>query len=213
MPTSYSSQSSPQYIERNVVTERSRGPHPLGVKNDQFTGKKRSIGRRIFGTLTRLTIAVLIGVGATLAWQYHGDEAKEMVRTWAPSLAWLLPVSTTSTEGQGSTAATSAELVQQIKPLTLDVAIVRHSLEQLATKIEQLGVKQEQMAQTIATLQALEQDISQKMASTPQSRAVSPRKPSQSTAQSSAMQSSSMTPPPPSASPSRLIDGPAQSAR
>ncbi|MGB8894076.1 MAG: hypothetical protein WCD13_07165, partial [Pseudolabrys sp.] len=78
---------------------------------------------------------------------------KEMVRTWAPSLAWLLPTST-STEGQESTAATSAELVQQFKPVALDLAIVRHSLEQLATKIEQLGIKQEQMAQNIATLRA-----------------------------------------------------------
>ena len=183
MPTSYSSQSSPQYFERDVVTERSHGPHPLGVKNDQFTGKKRSIGRRIFGTLTRLTIAVLIGVGATWAWQYHGDEAKEMVRTWAPSLAWLLPTST-STEGQESTAATSAELVQQIKPLTVDLAIVRHSLEQLATKIEQLGIKQEQMAQNIATLRA--NFLFDRLLS---SRAVAPRKPPQPAAQSLATQS------------------------
>ena len=193
MPTSYSSQSSPQYFERDVVTERSHGPHPLGVKNDQFTGKKRSIGRRIFGTLTRLTIAVLIGVGATWAWQYHGDEAKEMVRTWAPSLAWLLPTST-STEGQESTAATSAEMVQQIKPLTLDLAIVRHSLEQLATKIEQLAAKQDQMAQNIATLQLVEQEISKKLSS----RAAAPRKPPQPAAQSLATQSSPvpLAPPP-----------------
>ena len=181
MPTSYSSQ--PQYFERDVVTERSHGPHPLGVKNDQFTGKKRSIGRRIFGTLTRLTIAVLIGVGATWAWQYHGDEAKEMVRTWAPSLAWLLPTST-STEGQESTAATSAELVQQFKPVALDLAIVRHSLEQLATKIEQLGIKQEQMAQNIATLRA--NFLFDRLLL---SRAVAPRKPPQPAAQSSATQS------------------------
>jgi hypothetical protein len=138
-----------------------------------------------------------------------------MVRTWAPSLAWLLPASTTkSPDGQAFAAATSAALVQQLKPLTLDLAIVRHSLEQLAAKMEQLAAKQEQMVQNIATLQAVEQDIGQKMSSPPQSRTVSSRKPPQPTAQSSAMQSSSVTPPPPSSGPPlRLLDGPAQSAR
>jgi hypothetical protein len=124
------------------------------VKNDQFTSEKRSIGKRIFRSLARLFIAVLVGVGVTLAWQSHGDEAKEMVGTWAPSLARLLPVSMTKStpDGQRSAGATSTELVQQIKPVALDLAIVRYSLDQLAAKIEQLAAKQEQMVQNIATL-------------------------------------------------------------
>jgi hypothetical protein len=50
--------------------------------------------------------AVLIGAGATLAWQSYGDEAMKMVRTEAPSLAWLLPVSAAKPppDDQGSTA-------------------------------------------------------------------------------------------------------------
>jgi hypothetical protein len=216
MPMS-SSQSPTHYHEHDVVQEWPRGPRPSGVKNDQFTSERRSIGRRILRTLVRLFIAVLIGVGVTLAWQSHGDEAKQMVRNWAPSLAWLLPVSTTKlpADGQGSAAATSAELVQQFKPVALDLAIVRHSLEQLAAKLEQLAAKQEQMVQNIATLQAVEQDISQKMSSTPsQSRAVPPRKLPQPTAQSSATQSSSEpSPPPPAGQPVRLLNGAAQSAR
>jgi hypothetical protein len=212
----HSSQSSLHHHERDVVQEWPRVPRPSGVKNDPFTRAKRSIGRRIFRTVTRFFIAILIGVGVTLAWQSHGDEAKEMVSTWAPSLAWLLPVSATKTppEAQGSATATSAELVQQLKPVTLDLAIVRHSLEQLSAKIEQVAAKQEQMAQNIATLQAAEQDISQKMSSPPQPRTVSPRKPPQPTTQSSATQSSSAPPPPPSSGPPlRLLDGPTQSAR
>jgi hypothetical protein len=203
-------QSPTHHPGHDVVPEWPRGPRLSSAKNDQFTSKKRSIGKRIFYALARLFIAVLIGVGVTLAWQSHGDEAKEMVRTWAPSLDWLLPVSTTKSvaDRQGSSAATSAELVQQFKPVALDLAIVRHSLEQLAAKIDQLAAKQEQMIQTVATLQVVEQDISQKMSSPPRSHVVSPRKPSQSTVQSSAMQPSSTTPPPP-----RLLDGPAQSTR
>ena len=214
MPMS-SSQSPPQYRERDVVHEWPHGPRPSAVENDHAS-KRRSIGRRIVRALASFFIAVFIGVGVTLAWQSHGDEAKEMVRTWAPSLAWLLPVSTTTSppDGQGSAAATSAELVQQLKPVTLDLAIVRHSLEQLAATIEQLAAKQEQMAQSIATLQAVEQDINQKMSSPPQSRAAAPRKPLQPTARSSATQSSSEPPPPPPAGqPVHLPNGAAQSAR
>ena len=161
------SQSPTHYHENDVVPGWPRGPRPSSVKNDQVTSEKRSIGRRIFRSVARLFIAVLVGVGVTLAWQSHGGEAKEMIRTWAPSLAWLLPVSMTKSapDGQRSAAATSTELVQQIKPVALDLAIVRYSLEQLAAKIEQLAAKQEQMAQNIATLQAAEQDIIQKMSS------------------------------------------------
>jgi TolA-binding protein len=207
-----SSQSPPLYLDHDVVREWPRERRRPGAKNDQFKSKRRPIGRRIVRTLTRLFIAILIGVGATLAWRSYGDEAREMVRTWTPSLAWLLPVSATKSpsDDQGSAAATSAELVQQLKPLTLDLAIVRQSLEQLAAKIEQLGLRQEQIVQDIATLQAVEQDIAQKASSSPQARAASPRKPLQPTAQSS----SSVPPqPPPSGPPLRLIDGPAQPAR
>ncbi len=100
-----------------------------------------------------------MGVGGTLAWQ-HGDEVAEFVRTWAPSLGWLLPVSTTKAPGP---AVTSAELQQQLKPMAIDLALVRRSEEQLATNQDQLAHKQDQMAQAIATLQAAEQDISQKI--------------------------------------------------
>jgi len=129
--------------------------------------KRPSISREIFRALIRLFIGVLIGVSAALAWQSYGDEARKLVRTWAPSLAWLLPVSTLESPPDGQVSAqdaalpqsapvtqkpapavTSSESVQQLEPITRDLAAVRSSLEQLA-------VKQEQMAQNIATLQAV----------------------------------------------------------
>jgi outer membrane murein-binding lipoprotein Lpp len=156
--------------------------------------------------LARFFIAVLIGVGATLAWQSYSDEAMEMVRTEAPSLAWLLPVSTAKRlpDGQTSAAAVvpSSGLVQQLKPMAVDLAIVRRSVEQLATTVEQLAAKQDQLAAKqdqmshIATLKSVEPP--------PQSRAVPPRKPPQPTAQSSATQSPSVpAPPPPTGQPLR----------
>jgi hypothetical protein len=76
MPTSHSSQSVPQYYEREVVTEWNRGPRPSSVTSDQLTSKMQSIGNRVFG---RLFMAVLIAVGAALAWQFHGDDAKAQI--------------------------------------------------------------------------------------------------------------------------------------
>jgi outer membrane murein-binding lipoprotein Lpp len=138
----------------------------------------------------------LIGIGVTLAWQSYGDEAMQMVGTKAPSLAWLLPVSTEKPAGQWSNAAaaSSPQLAQQlevglVQQVMLGLVTVRHNVEQVAIKVDQLAAKQEQladkqdqMAQNIATLQSVEQEISKKLSS----RAVAPRKPPQPAAQSSA---------------------------
>jgi hypothetical protein len=126
-----------------------------GVKNAQFRSDRPSIGRRLPRKLARFFLVVLIGVGGTLAWQ-HGDEVTEMVRTWAPSLGWLLPVSTIKAPAP---AVTTADL----KPVAIDLALVRRSIDQLASNQDQLARKQEQMTQAIATLQAAVQDISQKI--------------------------------------------------
>ena len=185
-------------------------PRHTDFANDQFASNKPSISRRMFRALARFLVAVLIGVGGTLAWQSYGDEAKQMVVARAPSLGWLLSVSTTSPPDRqapiqdaaipqsapvaqipGPAApVASAEIVQQLEPMARDLAAVQRSLEQLA-------VRQDQMAQSIATLQAVEQDIKQKLAS-PASRAVPtpPRKPPHPATQSSAVQSSSVPPPP-----------------
>jgi outer membrane murein-binding lipoprotein Lpp len=152
----------------------------------------------------RLAFAILLGVAGTLAWQSHGEQAKTTIRIWAPSLGWLLPVSTASpldSQASAATAVTSADLAQQIKPVALDLAIVRHGVDQLATTIKQLAAKQDEMAQEIATLQSTGQDLKEKA-----TRPAGTRKTSQSTGQSSAAQ-------PPSGAPMRLLDNSAQSTR
>jgi hypothetical protein len=146
--------------------------------------------------VVRFFIAILIGVGATLAWQSYGDEAKEMVRTWAPSLGWLLPSSTKlPQDAQVSTASfvTSAEVEQQFKPVALDLSNVRRRIDQLAIRLEDLAARQEKMAQDVAILPVIEQDVREKLSPTPQPRTVAPRRTPQSTGQQ--------------------LDSPAQSAR
>jgi hypothetical protein len=183
-------------LETPPLDARSRSS---GFKNDRLASNRPSIGREIFHALIRLFIGVWIAVGGVLSWQSYGDEATNSVRTWVPSLAWLLPVATpkSSPDREVSTqdaallrsaptpapAVSSSESVQQLEPITHDLAAMRRSLEQLAVKqeqmaqalsssesvqqlepitndlaamrrsLEQLAVKQEQMAQNVATLQ------------------------------------------------------------
>ena len=96
--------------------------------------------------LGRFSLVLFIGIGATLAWQSYGGE---LARAWAPSLGWLFPPSP------------SAELQAQLKPVAFDLAIIKRSVEQLASNQDQLARKQDQMAQAFATLQAAVRDINQ----------------------------------------------------
>ncbi|MGB8894713.1 MAG: hypothetical protein WCD13_10485 [Pseudolabrys sp.] len=150
----------------------------------QLVSNRPSIGKRISRSSARFVIAALIGVGATFAWQSRGDEAKEMVRTWAASFGWMSSVSTTKLSpdiaakqagsipaSQESTqdaapaqsapvtqrpspaaTATSPELVKQLEEA------MEHDLAGMGHSVEQLPAKQEQTAQTVATLQAVEHD-------------------------------------------------------
>jgi len=180
---------SDQRIGTRPMKPSIRSPRPSGLKDDHIASDRPSIGRRIFRTLTRFFIAVLIGIGATLAWQSHGDAARDMVVARAPSLAWLLSVSTTKSPAM---AATAPDPAQQLEPLASNLDVVRRSVEQLAAK-------QEQMAQNMATLQAVADDIRQRMSITPpsspsqqQAAPIPQHKPPQPRAQSSAVQSSSV---------------------
>jgi hypothetical protein len=130
-----------------------------GYKSPQIRSDRQSVSRRLTRRLARFFLAVFLGVGGTLVWQ-HGDEVADFVRTWVPSLGWLLPVSTTKALAP---AVTSTELQQQLQPMALNLALVRRSIEQLAANQDQLARKQDQTTQAIAILQAAEQDISQKI--------------------------------------------------
>ena len=197
----------------SAMEDRSRG-----LENDHLASRP-SIVRRMLRSLARFSIAVLIGVGATLAWQSYGDKTREMLSIQFPSLSWLsVPTTTLSPDGQGSAqngavpqsapipqtvvpaaAAPTTPMSTELEPMARDLGAMRRSLEQLAAK-------QEQMAQSIAALQAVEEDIRQKLSSTPpppaqQAASIPQPKPPQPKAQSSAVQSSSVPRPPPPAGP------------
>lgn len=179
---------SDQRIRERSVKPPIHSPRPSSLRNERVVSDRPSVGGRAFRSFTRFFVAVLFGVGGTLAWQSHGNAMREMVVAQAPALAWLLSVSTTSP----ALAATSSDPVQQLTPLASNLDAVRRSVEQLAAR-------QEQMAQNIAKLQAVEEDIRQTVSSPAPS--IPQQKPPQPKAQSSAVQSSSVPGPPPPARP------------
>jgi len=148
----------------------------LGVRSDQRMARRRpqpasdssysyrfgegqpavarpSIGRRMFRSLFRFTITVLLGVGATLGWQSYGEEIRELLIAQAPAVGMLLPVPSTR---PAVSAASYGDPSRQLVPMASTLDAVRRSVEQLAAK-------QEQMAQNIAALRAVEEEVRQKL--------------------------------------------------
>jgi hypothetical protein len=126
----------------------------------QSRSDKPPMSRRVARSAALLLFAVLVGVGGTLACQSYRDEITQVF----PPLGWLSPVSMIKAPAP---AVTTADLQEQLKPVAIDLALVRRSIEQLTSNLDQLARRQDQMAQNIATLQAAEQDISQKMSAPP----------------------------------------------
>jgi hypothetical protein len=151
----------PRYDQRIGIPRQLsiQSPYSFGSKDDRVASNPPPLGKRIFRGVTRFLIAVLIGVGATLAWQSYGDAATEMMAARVPMLAWLLPVSTTKSP---AVAAVSPDPAQQLAPLASNLDAVRRTVEQLAAK-------QDQMVQNIALLRAVEEDVREKMSAAPPS--------------------------------------------
>ena len=165
-------------------------PHASSVEEALVATERPSNGRRMF-RFRRFALAVLVGVGATLSWQSYGDEAREIIIEQIPTLASLLAVSKMKSP---VVATTPPELVQQLIPLTFGLDVMRRSVDQLAAK-------QEQISQNIAALQGVEEDVRQKVSSTPappaqQAASTQQPKRSQLKARSSALQASSVPRPP-----------------
>ena len=143
-------------------------PRSSGFKKNRVVSHRPSISREMLRAVIRLFIGILIAVSATIAWQAYSDEARRLVGTRAPAATWLLPVSTLKSPPDGhepaqdaalpqsvpvtqkATALLSSEPVEQLEPLKRDLAAVRSSLEQLV-------VKQEQVAPTLTSSESAQQ--------------------------------------------------------
>jgi hypothetical protein len=79
------------------------------VINDHLASSQPSIVGRVSRAFARFSIAVLIGVGATLAWQSYRDSAREALSTQIPSLRWLsVSTGTVTPDAQRSEQNTAA---------------------------------------------------------------------------------------------------------
>lgn len=132
------------------------------------------IGTRIFRSLARFVAAVLIGVSLVLAWQSYSEQAKEFARASAPSLAWLLPAENAKTAPE---VTPSSDLIQQMKLIAVDVAIVRRNLGLLAAGQEQFAAKQDQISRNITSLQEVEQETRAQALTPPAARTIRPSPP------------------------------------
>jgi type VI protein secretion system component VasF len=178
-----------QRVKKQSIRLSTDCPHASNVEEAQVTSERPPIGRQLFG-FSRFSIAVLIGIGAALGWQSYGDAARKNIVEQIPTLAWLFAVSKMKSP---VVAATSPELLQQLMPLTFSLEIMRRSVDQLAAK-------EEQMAQNIAALQAVDEDVRQKVSSpppspTPQAAPVEQAKPRQPKAQALHRRSAPRPPP------------------
>jgi hypothetical protein len=149
--------------------------------NDQPTRGRPSIGSRRLRSVGQFFITALIaaltGIAASSAWQSHGNEANEMVRTWATSLGQPFPISTTTSPlsvenvakptasthaGQVFTRDTpppqSAPVIQ--KRALATTAISPELVQQLKDVASELTFMQQKVEQLVVMLEQMKRNIS-----------------------------------------------------
>ena len=99
-------------------------PYRSSDKDLQFRSDEPPKSRRVARSVALFTVPVLVGVGGTLASQSYRDKITQVF----PPLGWLSPVSTMKAPAP---AVTTADLQ--------DLALVRRSIEQLASNQAQLA--------------------------------------------------------------------------
>jgi hypothetical protein len=139
--------------------------------------RRPSHGKRSSHALLRFLITFGVGVATTLAWQSYGDAAREMIANSSSQLGWLAPQAAALAQVASDTvaptepAAPSPDL-QQLRAISLDLAAVRQSVDQLAA---QVASGHQQIAGDIAALQAAQQAILRKISAPPPRQAAPAR--------------------------------------
>jgi hypothetical protein len=136
---------------------------PQGSRVEWQRPARKPIRARV---LARFLISFVIGVLATLAWQSHGDAAREIIASFLPRLSWLTHPAADVAEAVPYAASPDLE---ELKAISLGLADARQRVDEIAG---QIAAGQEQMTREITSkLQTAEQDILEKL-STPGQRTV-----------------------------------------
>jgi hypothetical protein len=162
------------FFARDLDEERNLSKQTVKRGHRHDAMRRPSLGTRILKSLARFFAAVLIGIGLTLAWQSYGEQAKQFTTTLAPSLAWLLPAENAKTTPE---VTISSDLMQQMKLIAVDVAIVQRNLGLLVAGQEQFAAKQDQMSRNITSLQEVEQETRAQALTPPAARMIRPSPP------------------------------------
>ena len=119
--------------------------------------------------MMRSLITFCVGVFATLAWQSHGDMARERIANSYPQLGWLAP--------EAAVAQTAPAVIvppitspdqQEFKAMSSDLAALRQ-------RVDQIAAGQDRITREITVkLQAAEQDILDKLSAPPPQQAAAP---------------------------------------
>jgi hypothetical protein len=157
----------PEFSAGRRATKPSFDPtlQPADLKNDWLPSERPSLGNRASRALARFLITLCIGVAGTLAWQSYGDAAREMIATASPRLGWLAPQAAPVPRTAPDVIAPTAPVApspdeQQLNAMSLDLAAVRQSVDQLAAA-------QGQMTRDITKLQTTAQGILDKISAPP----------------------------------------------
>lgn len=84
------------------------------------------------------------GVAAALAWQSHGDTARQLIAKSYPQLGWLAP-NVSGMIGLAAQAASSPDQ-QRLNTISLDVEAVRQNVDRIAITQEQITRSVDQLA-------------------------------------------------------------------
>src|SRR6266702_700041 len=137
--------------------------------------KRSAVGKWLRGAFFTMLVAGG-SAAATIAWESHGDTARQMLAEWTPSLMSLVPSTSPATPGATAQAAppapeaatdqttdqaaapaavqdaaaapavTQSDATQSLQSMTRDVAAMAQQIAQLKANVAELKTAQEQMA-------------------------------------------------------------------
>src|SRR5215470_8159927 len=118
-------------ISSLTAPELSNEPPPHPSELNMVTRARFRLAKFVPFAFARFLMIFFIGVAATLAWESHGDAARERIVSWSPHLGWLAPP-----------AAPASASPDQLVTISRGLAAVRQSIDKLAADITKLQTTQ-----------------------------------------------------------------------
>ena len=173
--------------EPSIEASSSASPEPIDPSQQAnippVASNRPFVGKRMVRTVVG---GVLIAIVVAVAWQtYRDNHARKLVKAWGhSSVIWLSSAlgategvsgstaeSSTKLSDQTSTPAVTSRLANEVAELQQQLQTVVNDFDVLRRNVEQLSSKHEQMSRDIATVQATEQNVSEKISSLTQAAA------------------------------------------